>query len=209
VRRAAVILETAKLQALGKGELEEQLEQAKGVMSELFAGYRETPLLVETCTVRKADGEFCGASIGKQKGSSSDVSSNLQVCGRHCEQHALWRVVNHLEMTSCGEQPRADEPLAPVLRSGNCRICLEPMGSHELKESCVCCFTTVHQVCLTEQLVNADWSAVKDRSAVELFCSGCIAERLIRVVACLASPGNGGGVRNLRADHGRFREREG
>ena len=49
------------------------------------------------------------------------------------------------------------------------------------RESCVCCFTTVHQVCLTEQLVNADWSAVKDRSAVELFCSGCIVERFMEV----------------------------
>jgi hypothetical protein len=177
----AATLEIAKLQALGKGELEEHLEQAQGVMSELFANYRETPLLVDTCIARKADGEFCGASIGKQKGSAGDVSSNLQVCGRHCEQHALWRVVNHLEMTSCGEQPQADEPLAPVLRSGNCRICLEPMSSRELKESYVCCFTTVHQVCLTEQLVNADWSAVKDRSAVELFCSGCIVERFMEV----------------------------
>jgi hypothetical protein len=177
----AVSLEMAKLQALGKGELEEQLAQAKGVMSELFASYRETPLLVENCIVRKADGEFCDASIGKQKGSAGDVSSNLQVCGRHCELHALWRVVNHLEMTSYGEQPQADEPLAPVLRSGNCRTCLEPMGSRELKESCVCCFTTVHQVYLTEQLVNADWSAVKDQSAVELFCSGCIVERFMEV----------------------------
>jgi hypothetical protein len=70
-------LEMAKLQALVKGELEEQLEQGKGVMSELFAGYRETPLLVETCIARKADGEFCGASIRKQKGSAGDVSSNL------------------------------------------------------------------------------------------------------------------------------------
>jgi hypothetical protein len=151
----AVSLEMAKLQALGKGELEEQLKQAKGAMSELFASYRETPLQVENCIARKADGEFCGASIGKQKGSVGDVSSNLQVCGRHCEEHALWRVVDHLEMTSYGEQPQADEPLAPVLRSGNCRICLERMGSRELKESCVCCFMIVHQVCLTEQLCNS------------------------------------------------------
>ena len=35
--------------------------------------------------------------------------------------------------------------------------------------------TTVHQVCLTEQLVNADWSAV------ELFCSGCVVERFMEV----------------------------
>ena len=71
----------AKLQALGKGELEKKLAQARGVMSELCAGYRETPLL-ETCVVRKTDGNFCEASIGKQKGSAGEVSSNLQMCGR-------------------------------------------------------------------------------------------------------------------------------
>jgi hypothetical protein len=65
-------------------------------------------------------------SVGKQKGSAGDVSSNLQVSGRHGEQHALWRVVDHQETTSCGEQPRADEPLALVLRGGDCRICREP-----------------------------------------------------------------------------------
>jgi len=85
----AVTLEMAKQQALGKGELEEQLERAKGAMSELFALYRETPLQDEKCIARKADGEFCGVSVGKQKGSAGDVSSNLQVCGRHKEQHAL------------------------------------------------------------------------------------------------------------------------
>jgi hypothetical protein len=130
----AAILVMAKLQALGRGDLEEKLAVAKGVMSELYAGYRETPLLVETCVIRKADGEFCEASIGKQKGSAGDVSSNLQVCGRHGEVHALWRYVNHLEMTSCGEHPQADEPLAPVLRNRNCRICQEPMGSRDLKD---------------------------------------------------------------------------
>ena len=84
------------------------------------------------------------------------------------------------------------------------------MGSRELKESCVYCFVTVDQVCLTEQLVSADWSAVEDRSAVELFCCGCIVERLMEVglLVSLASPGNGGGVRDLRADCGRLRERE-
>ena len=45
--------------AKGKEELEEKLAQARGVMSELCAGYRETPLLVVTCVVRKADGNFC------------------------------------------------------------------------------------------------------------------------------------------------------
>jgi hypothetical protein len=102
----AVTLEVAKLQALRKGELEEQLKQAKGAMSELFAVYRETPLQEEKCIARKADGEFCGVSVGKQKGSAGDMSSNLQVCGRHGEQHALWRVVDHRETTTCGEQSR-------------------------------------------------------------------------------------------------------
>jgi hypothetical protein len=55
------------------------------------------------------------------------------------------------------------------------------MGSRELKESCVCCFITVHQHCLAEQLEYADWSAIKDRSAVELFCCGCIVERFTEV----------------------------
>jgi hypothetical protein len=41
--------------------------------------------LVETCVVRKADGNLCEASIGKQKGSAGDVSSNLQMCRRHGE----------------------------------------------------------------------------------------------------------------------------
>jgi hypothetical protein len=178
----AVTLAMAKQQALGKAELEEQLDQAKGAMSELFALYRETPLHDEKCIARKADGEFCGVSIGKQKGSAGDVSSNLQMCGRHKEQHALWRVADHREMTSCcGEQPQADEPLALVLRSGNCRICLEPMSSRELRESSVCCYMTVHQFCLAEQLKDADWSAIKDRSAVELFCCGCIVERYTEV----------------------------
>ena len=36
----AVILVMPKLQALGKGELEEKLAQASGDMSELYAGYR-------------------------------------------------------------------------------------------------------------------------------------------------------------------------
>ena len=64
------MLVMAKLQAfLGKGELEEKLAQARGVMSKFCADYRETPLL-ETCVVRKA------ASIGKQKGSVGDVSPN-------------------------------------------------------------------------------------------------------------------------------------
>jgi hypothetical protein len=130
----AAILVMAKLQALGRADLEEKLAVAKGVMSELCAGYRETPLLVEACVVCNTDGDFCDATIGKQKGSAGDVSSNLQVCGRHSELHALWRYVNHLEMTSCGEQPQADEPLAPVLRNGNCRICQEPMGSRDLKD---------------------------------------------------------------------------
>jgi hypothetical protein len=173
----AVTMEVARLQALGKVELEEQLEGAKGAMSELFALYRETPLQYEKCVARKADGEFCGASVGKETGSAGDMSSNLQVCGKHKEQHALWRVANRREMTSCGEQPQADEPLALILRKGNCRLCLEPMGSRELKESCVCCFVTVHQHCLAEQLEHADWSAIKDRSAAELFCCGCIVER--------------------------------
>jgi hypothetical protein len=177
----AVILVMAKLQALGKGELEKKLAQARGVMSELCAGYRETPLLVETCVVRKADGKFCEASIGKQEGSAGDVSSNLQVCGRHSKLHALWRCVDHLEMTRCGEQPQADEPLAPVLRNGNCRICQEPMGARDVKESCVCCHVTVHQVCVTGQLANADYSAVKDWSVVELFCCGCVVERFVQV----------------------------
>ena len=76
----------AKLQAfLGKGELEEKLAQARGVMSGLCTGYRETPLVVETCVFRMADGNFCEASIGKQKGSAGDVLSNLQVCGRDGE----------------------------------------------------------------------------------------------------------------------------
>jgi hypothetical protein len=55
------------------------------------------------------------------------------------------------------------------------------MGSSEVKESCVCCSVTVHQVCVTGQLVNADWSVVKDRSAVELFCCGCVVERFMEV----------------------------
>jgi hypothetical protein len=133
--------------------------------------------------MRRSQGgrEFCEAIIGKQKGSAGDVSSNLQVCGRHSELHALWRYVNHLEMTSCREQPQADEPLAPVLRNGNYRICQEPMGSRDVKESCVCCHMTVHQVCVTGQLVNADWSVVKDRSVVELFCCGCVVERFVEV----------------------------
>jgi len=84
-------------------------------------------------------------------------------------------------MTSCGEQPQADEPLALVLRSGNCRICLEPMSSRELKESCGCCFMTVHQFCLAELLKDADWSPIKYRSAMELFCCGCIVERFTEV----------------------------
>jgi hypothetical protein len=40
---------------------------------------------------------------------------------------------------------------------------------------------TVHQVCLAEQLKDADWSAIKYRSAVELFCCGCIVERFMEV----------------------------
>jgi hypothetical protein len=67
--------------AKGKGELEEKLAPARGVMSELCAGYRETLLLVETCVVRKADGIFCEASIGKQKGSAGDVSSTCRCAG--------------------------------------------------------------------------------------------------------------------------------
>jgi hypothetical protein len=55
--------------AKGKGEPQEKLAQARGVMSKFCADYRETPLL-ETCVVRKA------ASIGKQKGSVGDVSPN-------------------------------------------------------------------------------------------------------------------------------------
>jgi hypothetical protein len=123
------------------------------------------------------------------------------VCGRHSELHALWRYVNHLEMTSCGEQPQTDEPLAPVLRNGNYRICQEPMGSRDVKESCVCCHVTVHQVCVTGQLVNADWSAVRDRSDVELFCCGCVVERFMDgcLLARFASPRNGSGVCNFRA----------
>jgi hypothetical protein len=39
---------------------------------------------------------------------------------------------------------------------------------------------TVHQFCLA-QLKDADWSAIKDRSAVELFCCGCIVERFTEV----------------------------
>jgi hypothetical protein len=105
----------------------------------------------------------------------------------------------------------ADEPLALVLRGGDCRICLEPMSSRDLKESCVCCFMTVHQVCLAEQLNDADWSAIKDRSAVEL----CVLLRMHRRTfhggefARLASPGNGGGVCQLRVGWGRLHEREG
>jgi hypothetical protein len=59
--------------------------------------------------------------------------------------HALLRFTNHLEMTSCGEQPQADEPIEPVLRSVVCRICQELMGSPDAKESCRCCHMTVHR----------------------------------------------------------------
>jgi hypothetical protein len=51
----------------------EKLAEAIGVMSELFAGYRETPIQVETCVACKMDREFCGVSVGKQKGSAGDV----------------------------------------------------------------------------------------------------------------------------------------
>jgi hypothetical protein len=53
----AAILVMAKLQALGRGDLKEKLAVAKGVMSELYAGSCETPLLEETYVVRKADGQ--------------------------------------------------------------------------------------------------------------------------------------------------------
>lgn len=95
--------------------------------------------------------------------------------------HALLRFVNHLEMTSCEEQPHADEPLEPVLRSRVCRICLELMGSRDVKESCCCCHMTVHLLCVLKQLEDANWSAVKDRSAVDLFCCGCVVERFLEV----------------------------
>ena len=50
-----------------------------------------------------------------------------------------------------------------------------------MKETCRCCYVTVHQGCVTRQLANADWSAVKDRSAEELYCCGCVAERFMEV----------------------------
>ena len=174
----------AKLQALGRPELDEELAQAKGVMSELFAAYRVSPLRDEDCIVRKKDGDFCRATIGKQLGSAGDVSSNLQACGRHADQHALWVYADHVEMTSCGEHPRPEELLEVVLRNGKCRICLEQMGSRELKESCRLCHLTVHQACLVDQLEDADWAPVKDREKVEFFCCGCATERFGEV--CLA-----------------------
>jgi hypothetical protein len=75
----------AEVQAEGGAETEVKQTEALGVLSELLAVYRETPVMEETCIARKLDGNFCGVNVGKQKGSAGDFSSNLQVCG------SLWR----------------------------------------------------------------------------------------------------------------------
>ena len=64
-----------------RGSTEAKQTEALGVLSELLAAYRETPVRKETSIAWKLDGNFLRGEGRKAEGERGRFSSKLQMCG--------------------------------------------------------------------------------------------------------------------------------